>query len=75
VKENTDSWLKKAEKMKANNVPLRTNHKRTKSTDNLFFGGITLKEIQYSHLPNQFLRRHIYKEIKHFKQDLIKKKV
>lgn len=53
--------------MKKNNVPLKTNHKRTKSADNLCFGGISLAEIQYSHLPNPFLRRHIRKEIKHFR--------
>ena len=54
------------------NMKTKPKLKRSKSSENLIFGGITIKEHQYMNLPNPILRQFIEEEITNFKKKIHK---
>ena len=59
--------------MKEDNVPIYACLKRSKSSDNLFFGGKTNLEKKYCDLPLPYTKFHIKREIKRFHKMLLRK--
>ena len=55
------------------NMKSKPTLKRSKSSENLIFGGITTKEHEYLNLPNPILRHYIEEAITKFKKRIFKK--
>lgn len=73
IEEYEDKDFKKYKMMIDDNVPIHACLKRSKSAENLLFGGKTVLEKKYSNLPLPYTKYHINKEIKRFHAFLIRK--